>query len=234
MARPARVVREGLLQGARRRRRRRPTRRSRAPTASSPSSTTPTPTRAAEERFKEISAAYDVLGDAGQAQGVRRGPPPRAPAGLRRLRRAAGSAGPGGAHLPGRRPRRPRRPLRRPAAAASAAAAAAAATPGRGAARDLEAELHLSSRTPSAASTTSVNVAGDARVLRPATGAGAAPGTSPVTCPTCGGRGALDDNQGLFSLLAGVPRSARDAAPGRRDAVPDVPRHRASSAAPAR
>ncbi len=28
-----------------------------------------------EDRFKEISAAYDVLGDAGPAQGVRRGPP---------------------------------------------------------------------------------------------------------------------------------------------------------------
>ena len=40
--------------------------RSRRPTASSPSSTTPTRTPAtlrAEERFKEISAAYDVIGD---------------------------------------------------------------------------------------------------------------------------------------------------------------------------
>ena len=33
---------------------------------------------AAEERFKEVSAAYDVVGDAEQAQGVRRGPPARA------------------------------------------------------------------------------------------------------------------------------------------------------------
>ena len=38
-----------------------------------------------EERFKEISAAYDVLGDEDAAQGVRRGPAPR-PHG-RRLRR---------------------------------------------------------------------------------------------------------------------------------------------------
>ncbi len=49
-----------------------------------------------EERFKEISAAYDVLGDAGQAQGVRRGPPARA--GRQPLRRSRG--GPGGPAAP--------------------------------------------------------------------------------------------------------------------------------------
>ena len=52
---------------------------------------------AAEERFKEVSAAYDVVGDAGQAQGVRRGPP----------------AGPDGRHVR-RGCRCARRRLRRP------------------------------------------------------------------------------------------------------------------------
>ena len=43
--------------------RRRPTRRSRAPTASSPRQYHPDTNPGSEERFKEISAAYDVLGD---------------------------------------------------------------------------------------------------------------------------------------------------------------------------
>ena len=42
---------------------------------------------AAEERFKEISAAYDVLGDEVEAQGVRRGPPARSDGGRVRRRR---------------------------------------------------------------------------------------------------------------------------------------------------
>ena len=46
-----------------------------------------------EERFKEISAAYDVLGDTGQAQGVRRGAPARPGRQPLRRRAAAGRRG---------------------------------------------------------------------------------------------------------------------------------------------
>jgi hypothetical protein len=52
---------------------------------------------ASEDKFKEISAAYDVLGDAGQAQGVRRGPSPRASgpvvSRIRRVRRGRPPSG---------------------------------------------------------------------------------------------------------------------------------------------
>src|SRR5207248_4761475 len=37
------------------------------------------------------------------------------------------------------------------------------------------------------------------------TGTGAAPGTSPVICPHCGGRGVLDENQGFFSFSQPCP-----------------------------
>jgi len=36
-------------------------------------------------------------------------------------------------------------------------------------------------------------------------GTGAAPGTTPVVCPRCAGRGVLDDNQGFFSLSQPCP-----------------------------
>ena len=96
---------------------------------------------AAEERFKEVSAAYDVVGDEEQAQGVRRGPPARArpAAGVRPGRRRRSRAGSrfqdvgdlgdllGGLFGRGAARRRPR-PRRRAA---------------RTAAHDLETELHL-------------------------------------------------------------------------------------------
>ena len=37
-------------------------------------------------------------------------------------------------------------------------------------------------------------------------GSGAAPGTVPETCPDCGGRGILDEDQGLFSFSRPCPR----------------------------
>ena len=37
-------------------------------------------------------------------------------------------------------------------------------------------------------------------------GTGAEPGTAPITCPQCGGRGVVSDSQGLFSLSHPCPR----------------------------
>jgi len=153
-----------------------------------------------EERFKEISAAYDVLGDTAKRQEYDE---------VRRLGASGfagmgggGFGGPGGGTFRvedlgdlgdllgglggfggGRRGRN--------------------AGPRRGA--DVEAELHLSFEDAVQGVTTSVHVAGEAR-CETCNGSGAAPGSSPVTCPTCHGRGALDDNQGLFSLSRVCPQ----------------------------
>jgi molecular chaperone DnaJ len=150
-----------------------------------------------EDRFKEISAAYDVLGDAAKRKEYDE---------LRRLG-AAGLGGPGGFGGPGggtfrvedlgdlgdlfgglgnfgnRRNRNVR--------------------PRRGA--DVEAELHLSFEDAVKGATTTVHVAGQAR-CQTCSGSGAAPGSSPVTCPMCNGRGSLDEPQGLFSLSRVCPQ----------------------------
>ena len=39
-------------------------------------------------------------------------------------------------------------------------------------------------------------------------GSGARPGTTPKLCPQCGGRGVIDDNQGLFSFSTPCRRCA--------------------------
>ena len=153
---------------------------------------------ASEDKFKEISAAYDVLGDTAKRKEydeVRRLGASGFPGGF------AGAGGPGaGAFrvedlgdlgdlfggLGGFGGRRSRQ-----------------AGPRRGA--DVEAELHLAFEDAVRGVTTSVNVAGEAR-CETCRGSGAAPGTQPVTCPTCHGSGSLQDNQGLFSLSRVCPQ----------------------------
>jgi len=153
----------------------------------------------AEDRFKEISSAYDVLGDAAKRKEYDE---------VRRLGAAGfpGMGGPGGFGGPGggsfrvedlgdlgdilggmfggggrRRTGGPR----------------------RGA--DIDTDLHLSFEDAVNGVTTSVHVSGEAR-CETCHGSGAAPGTSPVTCSRCGGRGSLDEPQGLFSLSSVCPQ----------------------------
>jgi molecular chaperone DnaJ len=158
-----------------------------------------------EERFKEISAAFDVVGDAEKRKEydeVRRLGPMSGMFG--------GGAGPGGGAGGnpfggftqtfriddlgdllggvmggGRRGR------------TAAGGGRGATGPRRG--DDLEAELHLSFDDAVTGVETTVNVTSDA-ACSTCGGTGAAPGTSPVICPTCGGRGVRDENQGLFSF----------------------------------
>ncbi len=149
-----------------------------------------------EETFKEISAAYDVLGDPDRRKEYDE---------VRAMGPAAAGAGfPGGfgsgtfrvedmgdlGDLFGGLFGRGRR-------------GGGGGGPQRGA--DVETELHLSFEDAVKGATTSVNVTTDVR-CHTCSGTGAAPGTQPVTCPRCGGSGTLQDNQGLFSLSQICPQ----------------------------
>jgi molecular chaperone DnaJ len=144
-----------------------------------------------ESKFKEISAAYDVLGDVAKRKEydeIRR---------LGPVGQAFGGGGPGfngtfnvddlgdlfGGLFNRVRGDRHRGP--------------AGGGPRRGA--DLEAELHLAFEDAVRGITTTVNLTSDV-TCHSCSGTGAAPGTSPIVCPTCHGRGVTDDNQGFFSF----------------------------------
>jgi molecular chaperone DnaJ len=76
-------------------------------------------------------------------------------------------------------------------------ASGAATGPERG--EDVETELHLSFADAVRGATTTVNVTSDVTCPTCA-GSGAAPGTTPTACKVCGGRGVVNENQGLFSF----------------------------------
>ncbi|MGI9028914.1 MAG: molecular chaperone DnaJ [Ilumatobacteraceae bacterium] len=146
---------------------------------------------AAEERFKEVSSAYDVLGDEakrGEYDEVRsRGPVGGGPGGFSFN---VGDMGGGGAGLGdflgqmfGRRAR--------------GDGGASGAGPRRGA--DLRAQLTVGFEDAVRGITTTLYLTSDAQCST-CHGSGAKPGTSPQVCPTCSGRGVIDDNQGLFSF----------------------------------
>ncbi len=149
----------------------------------------------AEERFKEVSAAHDVLGDperrkeydevrAMVASGVGPGGPGFGgfDGGSFRFEDSGGLGdlfgglfGGGGGRRRGRAP----------------------AGPQRGA--DLETELELDFLDAVHGVTTSVPLTSDA-ACSVCGGSGAEPGTFPITCPTCGGSGSVAVDQGPFSF----------------------------------
>ena len=155
-----------------------------------------------EEKFKEISAAYDVLGDEEKRKEYDE---------VRRLGASGnifagapgdGAGGFGGSfrvddlgdligNIFGRATGRGGR------GAAGGAPGASTLGPQRG--PDLEATLHLSFMDAVNGLTTTVNVTSEVN-CHTCGGSGAAPGTAPTTCPVCGGRGVVSDNQGLFSF----------------------------------
>jgi len=165
-----------------------------------------------EDRFKEISAAYDVLGDGPkrkQYDEVRRlGPMAGAASGFGAPGGGGGGAGPGGAYtfstddlgdLFGNLFGRFR--------GGNGGANRASGGGGHERGADLEAELHLSFLDAANGVTTTLNITTEG-VCSTCHGTGAAPGTSPVVCPRCSGRGVLDDNQGMFSFSRACPECA--------------------------
>jgi len=157
---------------------------------------------AAEERFKAVSAAYDVLGDDAKRAEYDE---------VRRLGPVGGGArgGPGGftfnmddanasglgdllGQMFGRRTNR-------------GGTGPAGAGPRRGA--DIEAELTLDFVDAARGMTTTLHLTSDAQCST-CHGSGARPGTTPKLCPQCGGRGVIDDNQGLFSFSSPCRRCA--------------------------
>jgi molecular chaperone DnaJ len=164
--------------------------------------------QAAEERFKEVSAAYDVVGDAEKRKEydeVRKLGPVGGMFG------GAGAGGPGaggfrvddigdlGDVLGGLFGRGRRR-------GGSAGAGGVGGTgPHRG--QDLESELHLAFEDAVHGLTTTVHLTSEA-ACSTCHGTGARPGTTPRTCPICDGRGVVDDNQGFFSFSSPCPECA--------------------------
>jgi molecular chaperone DnaJ len=153
---------------------------------------------AAEERFKEVSAAYDVLGDEVKRKEYDE---------VRRMGPLGGMGGMGGAgggfrfedvgdlgDLFGGLFNRGR--------AGARGRGGRGTGPQRG--QDLQSELHLSFDDAFAGVTTAVHLTSEAACSR-CTGTGAEPGTTPLVCPNCGGRGVLDDNQGFFSFSQPCP-----------------------------
>lgn len=167
----------------------------------------------AEERFKEVSAAYDVIGDEAKRKEYDE---------VRKLGPLGGQFGPGAGFGFGPRPgsggagdfQFTATDLgdllgnlfgRGRGRAGGPGGAGRGPGPQRGA--DLEAELHLPFREAVRGVTTTLHLTSEAPCSTCA-GTGARPGTSPATCPECSGRGVLDENQGLFSFSTPCQRCA--------------------------
>ena len=155
----------------------------------------------AEEKFKEVSGAYDVLGDAakrkeydevrqmvaaGYAPGGGGGPFGGGGGGIHFDFDTDGGLGDilGGLFGRGRRQDRPR------------------TGPRRG--QDLETQLHLGFDDAIRGVTSTVRFTAEA-TCSTCHGSGAAPGTAPEICPQCGGSGAIAVNQGPFSTSQVCP-----------------------------
>jgi molecular chaperone DnaJ len=147
----------------------------------------------AEERFKEISAAYDVLSDPEKRRAYDQGTGPFAAGGAGFDPNAFGSfsdilsnlfgrgGGPGG-----------------PAGGGPAGGRAGGrARPQRG--RDLETEVSLSFREAVDGAQASLAIP-TSTPCETCHGTGARPGTAPIVCPVCQGRGVESQGQGFFSI----------------------------------
>jgi molecular chaperone DnaJ len=142
----------------------------------------------AEERFKEVQAAYDVLGDPDKRKQYDRG-------GLNPFSGGAGGAGGGGfdagsfsdilSNLFG--------------GATGGGRTSTRSTPRTERGRDLETEVSLSFEQAIEGAQVSLQVP-MSQACPTCRGTGAKPGTTPKVCPKCQGRGVESQGQGLFSI----------------------------------
>jgi molecular chaperone DnaJ len=142
----------------------------------------------AEERFKEVQGAYDVLGD----------PEKRTEYDQRGQRVFAGAGGAGGFDLGDF-------DLSDLFGGLFGGGAQTGGRSARRRGRDLETAVRISFRDSLDGVTVRVPVELNA-ICSTCHGSGAAPGTSPVLCPECKGRGVVSLNQGVFALSQPCPR----------------------------
>jgi molecular chaperone DnaJ len=140
---------------------------------------------AAEERFKEVQEAYDTLSDPEKRKQYDAG---GVFAGFGR----GGGGGPGFAS-----------DLGDIFSSFFGRGRGGAPPPVRG--RDLETDVHLSFQQAMEGAQVPVTVT-KAAACATCGGTGAAPGTSPIVCPRCGGRGVDSQSQGLFSISQPCPQ----------------------------
>jgi molecular chaperone DnaJ len=147
----------------------------------------------AEERFKEISAAYDVLGDPEKRKEYDRGG----------LFGGFGGGRPGGPGGPGGFDAGSFSDILSNLFGGSGGGAAGGRTGTRGPraerGRDLEAEVSISFDQAIEGAQVPLTVP-TAQMCGTCHGTGAKPGTSPQVCPRCQGRGIESQGQGLFSI----------------------------------
>ena len=156
---------------------------------------------AAEEKFKELAAAYDVLGDDAKRKEYDE---------VRAMGPMSGMGGMGGRGAPGGFTFNVEdmagaggvgdlfgSMFGRGGQGRGRAGGASGVGPRRGA--DITAQLTVDFKDAVHGLTTTLYLTTDAQCST-CHGSGAKPGTSPVMCSACGGRGVVDDNQGMFSF----------------------------------